>query len=184
MKQLQMVWPKARHDSPPTWRLQPGYRLRIYQPGDDEGYVRVMNRAGFENWNPEKAAASREKSLPGGLFFVIHEASGMIVATAAAQQHPAERHPYVGELGWVAADPEHRGRGLGHAVCAAATRRLLEADLPGLFLLTDDHRLPAIRTYLKLGWVPRLHAPDMEGRWKAVCEGLGIELESTGYVGY
>ena len=58
---------------------------------------------------------------------------------------PLEYHPCGGELGWVAGDPEHKGSGLGFAVCAAVTRRLLEIGYRNIYLLTDDFRLPAIK---------------------------------------
>ncbi|MBC8103372.1 MAG: GNAT family N-acetyltransferase [Cytophagales bacterium] len=44
--------------------------------------------------------------------------TGQIVATAQATHAPTERHPEGGEIGWVAAHPEHRGKGLGRAVSA------------------------------------------------------------------
>ena len=43
----------------------------------------------------------------------------------------------------------------------------------GIYLSTDDWRLPAIKVYLKLGYEPLLYADDMKGRWKAVCGKLG-----------
>jgi GNAT superfamily N-acetyltransferase len=87
---------------------------------------------------------------------------------------PVENHAAGGELGWVAGDPDHRGKGLGGCVCAAATRRLLEAGYSDIFLRTDDFRLAAIKTYLTLGYVPLLFAPDMAARWKEVFRQLGM----------
>jgi mycothiol synthase len=181
MSQLFMIWPDRRRDDPPSWSLPDGYSLRAYRPGDDEGYALVMTLAGFAGWDVAHASQARQRCFTDGLLFAVHDATAAIVATAAAVRQAPERYPYLGELGWVAADPAHRGIGLGHAVCAAATTRLLEERLPAIFLLTDDHRLPAIRTYLRLGWLPRLHEPDMEGRWRRICRALGMELEQVGY---
>jgi mycothiol synthase len=62
---------------------------------------------------------------------------------------------------------------LGTAVCAAATARLLSAGYGRIYLQTDDWRLPALLTYLRLGYVPFLYAADMPSRWQSVCEALG-----------
>jgi RimJ/RimL family protein N-acetyltransferase len=63
---------------------------------------------------------------------------------------------------------DHAGKKLGRVVCAAATARFLRAGYRRIYLKTDDWRLPAIVTYLRLGYVPLLYAPDMAERWQAV----------------
>jgi mycothiol synthase len=58
----------------------------------------------------------------------------------------------------------------------AATARLIQAGYEEIYLRTDDHRLPAIKTYLKLGWEPFLCAPDMAERWRTVCQQLNWQF--------
>jgi len=82
----------------------------------------------------------------------------------------------------VAADPEHRGKGLGLAVCAQATARFIQAGYRNIYLLTDDFRLPAIKTYLKLGYEPLLFCEGMAERWESVYRQLGLELPKRGFV--
>jgi mycothiol synthase len=156
-----------------------GYTLRTYRDGDAAAYVELMHGAGFETWTEAKAQRVFETMLPDGLFFIVHNATGALVATAAAQVRPREHHPLGGELGWVGTDCDHRGKGLGTIVCAAVTRRLLASDCATFYLLTDDLRLPAISVYLKLGWIPFLYLPEFEARWQAVCAGLGISYDSV-----
>ena len=176
--QLQMIWPRARRSAPAVPPVPAGYALRTYREGDREPYIQLMRRAGFETWDEARALRVFEKMLPEGLFFVVHDMTGGLVTTAAAQAIPREHHPTGAELGWVGADPDHRRKGLGYIVCAAVTRRMLATDHPTMYLLTDDSRLPAISVYLKLGWIPFLYLPDMEGRWRAVCAGLSMAYES------
>ena len=171
-KQLQMLWPEARLADPPEASAGSGYVLRQIKPPDVESYLKVMHGAGFSEFNHEKTARLMRTCVPGGYFVIEHEASGEIVASTVATHEPSELHPCGGELGWVAASPEHSGKGLGMAVCAAVTARFLSAGYRRLYLKTDDWRLPAIKIYLKLGWVPYLFEPDMHDRWKAVCETL------------
>jgi len=172
-RQLQMVWPISRLTEPPIWIVPEGYALRTYRPGDEAGFFQLMDRAGFKGWDMEPFQPWLQKILPDGLFLVVHRESGDLVVTAMATHSPSPLHPFGGALGWVAGDPAHRGKGLGYVVCAAVTRRFLEAGYRRIYLQTDDWRLPALKTYLKLGWVPFLFQADMPGRWRTVCETLG-----------
>jgi hypothetical protein len=167
-----MVWPAGR-SGPAEVPLDAPYRLRNGADGDEDGWCRLMAKVGFtELGAPESLPPWRKLFLPHGWWFVEHVPDRALVATAMALNRPSARHPHGGELGWVAADPDHAGRRLGAAVCAAATRTLLASSLRPVYLLTDDERLPALKTYLTLGYVPYIHAPDMPERWREVCDAL------------
>ena len=100
----------------------------------------------------------------------IHRESDEIAATAMALR--SETYPSGGELGWLACDPAHTGKGLGMAVSAAVTACLIEAGCRPIHLYTEDWRLPALKTYLKLGYVPFINEPQMLERWRAICAQL------------
>jgi mycothiol synthase len=167
-QQLHMVWPRKRLELKPEVHLPEDYELRQFGLEDAEAYVRLMQEVGFEGWDRDRLASVRERVIGNGFFIVEHSPTGRIAATAVAVDNPGELHPAGGELGWVAADPKHRGKGLGLAVCAAVTARLIEAGYREIYLKTDDWRLPAIKTYLKLGYEPLLYAGDMAKRWRQV----------------
>lgn len=169
-QQLRMVWPKTKLDQPPTVNVPVGYRLRTYQPGDEPSFFHVMSLAGFEGWDMPKLLPWLQKVLPEGWFLVEHEATKQLVATSMAVHNPSPYYPFGGELGWVAAHPDHTGQGLGQVVCAAVTVRLLSSGYTNIYLNTDDERLPAIKTYLKLGYRPVVITADMTARWEAVCQ--------------
>ncbi len=180
-QQLQMIWP-GHPAHVPERAIAGGYAVRPLQDGDESGHVRVMRAAGFTRWTEAQLATWRRTiALPDGIFVAVREGGG-IVATALASHRPSELHPSGGELGWVAADPAHAGKGLGMAVCIAALRRMLDAGYRDIYLLTDDHRLAAIRTYLKMGFVPFLCAPGMVSRWTAVGEKLAWHMEPDTWV--
>jgi predicted dehydrogenase/RimJ/RimL family protein N-acetyltransferase len=172
-QQLHMVWPKDALDMPPAPRLPDGYLLRQWRPDEVGEYIELMDMAGFTGWSEERVNNTARNLLPDGFFVIEHKASGRLVATAQAAHRPTGLHPFGGELGWVAGDPAHKGKGLGTAVCAAVTARLIGAGYKEIYLSTDDWRLPAIKVYLKLGYVPMLYAEDMKARWQAVCGKLG-----------
>ena len=170
-QQLQMLWPERLLESPPGWTMPADYALRTFEPGDEEGYLNLMGVAGF-GADQEALGSYFSRVLPDALFFIIHQPTSQIVATAMATHNPSPLHRFGGELGWVAGSPQHAGKGLGKAVCAAATVRLLERGYRRIYLRTDDWRIPAIKTYLRLGYVPFLYAPDIKLRWIAVCDQL------------
>ena len=172
--QLQMVLPETVLSVPPTPEPAAGYELRCFQLGDMAEYIALMASAGFGGWDADGVKGWLRRVLPRGFFVITAaDAAGLPVATAMAVHNPSDLHPYGGELGWVAGRSEHAGRGLGIAICAAVIRRFAQAGYDRVYLQTDDERLPAIKVYLKLGFVPFLYQRTMLERWREVCETLG-----------
>lgn len=171
--QLQMVWPERLLHAPPVVQLPPAYHIRTYHPGDEPRFYEVMALSGWPGWDDQRLQPWMARILPEGWFMAIHTQSDTIVASAMAVHSHDALHPFGGELGWVASDPAHAGQGLGGSVCAAVTARLLAGSYRNIHLYTEDWRLPALKTYLKLGYVPFLFAPDMPHRWRAICAQLG-----------
>lgn len=170
--QLEMVWTECLIQAPPIVWLPPGYLLRTYRPGDKPRFRRVMELSGWPGWDDEKLKPWLARILPEAWIMAVEQESGEIVASAMGLHSHTEQHPFGAELGWVASDPVHRGKGLGRAVCAAVTARLLAAGYRNIHLYTDDFRHPALMTYLKLGYVPFLFRPDVADRWRTICAAL------------
>jgi mycothiol synthase len=177
-----MVWPERLLGSPPEVVVAHGYECRPYRPGDEEEWFRVMTAAFGQEWNQDRLAPWLERMLPNGWFFILHRESGALAATAMACHRPAPLHPFGGELGWVAGDATHGGKGLGRAVCAAVTARFLAAGYRRIYLKTDDDRLAAIKTYLRLGYLPFLFTGGMDERWAEVCSRLEWPFEPERWV--
>ncbi len=166
--QLRMLW-SERRDAPLPVQLPTGYLLRTYQPGDESRFFQVMELAGWPGWDARKLQPWYERTVAEGWFMVVHHATGEMVATAMALRDQSEFGRQGGEIGWVACAPEHRGKGLGLAISAAATTRLIAEGYRHIHLYTEDWRFAALKVYLQLGYIPLLHAPDMAERWRAVC---------------
>lgn len=81
-------------------------------------------------------------------------------------------------LNWVAVHPDHRGTGLAKVLTRLTMERAAQAGVTTVFLATDDFRLPAIRTYLALGFRPCLSSWDGSHpwRWSKIAQQLGIEI--------
>lgn len=169
--QLQMVWPEHLRNSPPAVRPPAGYSLRTHQPGDRPRFFQLMELAGWPEWNEQVLQPWLPRILPRGWFMAIHEETGEIVTSAMALH--SDVYPSGGELGWLASDPAHAGKGLGFSVSAAVIARCIEEDLRVIHLYTEDYRLAALKIYLKLGFVPFQSAPEMLDRWRVICQKLG-----------
>jgi mycothiol synthase len=170
--QLQMLWPASKTPAP---TVAEGYTLRPFRPSDSPGVRAVLEVSGLAVWTHGELEGQLKGVLPGGCFVVEHLASGTIVATAQARHAQHALHPEGGEVGWVAAHPGHAGKQLGRSVVAAATLRLQQAGYTRIFLLTDDFRLPAVKTYLGLGFEPFLFEDGMKERWAKLRQsGLAV----------
>jgi len=172
-QQLHMLWPARLLSAPPAVGVPAGYRLRTFTGDDTDHYLALVHGAGFTHFTPESVAECARQVLPDGLFVIDYEETGELAATAMTTHNPTELHPNGGELGWVAGSAAHSGNGLGITVCLAVIRRYQQAGYHRIYLKTDDWRLPALKSYLKMGFEPFLFTPDMPERWRVVCETLG-----------
>ena len=105
------------------------------------------------------------------LLFVIEQGTGKRIATTAAVCHGNE-----GYIHMVAALPEVRGKGIGHAMLRHALGTLQARGCTYTVLTTDDFRLAAIKTYLDAGFEPVIEQDpesNVRARWEGVLEKLG-----------
>lgn len=170
--QLQMFITAEKAARIPEWTPPGGYALRGYQPGDEVQWSELLLLREFGEWTVERlleAGLAQPERREGSRLIVYN--GEQIVAGAMASQRSAE--PPVGALDFIVAHPDHSGKELGYGVCAAVMRYLVERGYPKIVLSTDGWRLPAIKTYLKLGFLPDLCREDMPGRWREACAKIG-----------
>ena len=96
------------------------------------------------------------------------KANGKIVATTTAIEKSI--FPGEGYFHMVAADPDARGKGYGKLMCLVALHSLKDRGYKTAVLSTDDFRIPAIRTYLSLGFEPMYSHESHKERWEKVFE--------------
>ena len=149
-------------------RLAPAYALTTLAQRGAAEWIAVLNATGhlgaWDAHRAEAALAGERPVLAAGTYLIL--AAGRAVATACTiPPTPAESRS---ELGWVAVAPSHQGRGLGLQVCRAVLWYARRRGWPATMLYTDDWRLPAIKTYLKLGFEPELTHAGHRARWQAI----------------
>ena len=161
--QLMLRYSKGLADLP-EWEAPPGFELRRYDPSYDDRIRDVLRAVGFEHAAGDfyDYELMPRKELKEGTHIVVHN-DEVVGVTFAGVVDATE-----GRLDYVAADPRFSGKGIGWAVCAGVVRHLLEQGYKTAVLWTDDWRLPAIVTYMKVGFEPVMYREDMERRWEGV----------------
>ena len=98
------------------------------------------------------------------------------VGTVTAVVHPSDNSGYVH---MVCIREDYRGKGLAAAINALAVNTLLNKKVDYILLTTDDYRIPAIKSYLKAGFLPVMNERfafykwKMFRRWKKIYRHLG-----------
>ena len=153
----------------PQIEIPEGYELRTYLPGDEQAWADIMN-TGIGEWTAERCReglTSQPQFLPDGLFFVTFQ--GKPVGSACAwRKSPDERK--VGWLHMICVLPEHRGMQLGHTLNVAILRYFRDHSFREVWLSTDDFRIPAIKSYLRIGFEPHVFDDLHEKRWQEVFQ--------------
>ena len=170
LPQLQMDRDDLEHL--PEVQIAEGYRLRIYQRGDEAAWCRLMGECIGGHYDEAECRSSLTETpnfAPEDMFFAEYD--GEIVGSACAHRG-ADTPEGVGYVHMVAVTPAHRGHRLGHTVTNAVLWRFRELGYGAATLRTDDFRLPAIRIYLELGFHPTMTHESHAARWEAVLEEL------------
>ena len=171
-RQLWMVWPEPRLKSSINPNIPNGYFIRTYQTRDEGSFMALMALMDFDPWTQEKLDYNMSRILPEGWFFGVDAKTGGVVATAMCLHNYYGHPPFTGDLGWLACHPDHQGKGLGYSLAACVTNRFRDAGYSRIQLHTEYYRLPAIKTYLKLGYVPVMYCPEVYESWEEACQKL------------
>jgi mycothiol synthase len=146
--------------------------VRAAGPADAVELARLLGAAFPEiEWTSDRVARDLLDEPSVAEVLVIEGENGLL-ATASARY--VEQFPTAGYVHWVGTDPAFRGRSLGRSVCLAVLDRFRRDRRTAAVLETDDPRLPAIASYLGMGFVPLYAAPDHETRWSAVFAQLAV----------
>ena len=170
------------HPLPPQGPLPPGFSLRPYAPGDEAAWARLLheNRE-LGDWDEarvrEMLARDDPKVLAEGTFFITR--NGELVATACTVRHRSDRPDReLLEIGWVGVARSARGRRLAYILSRHLLAYWQARAVGDVYILTDDWRLAAIVTYLRLGFRPEITHPSHVERWRKLAMGFEGELRA------
>jgi mycothiol synthase len=152
--------------------LPGGYTLRTFADGDMPSLIATLADSFHEYW--DEARVARELTAAADVQTVYVVAHGDRVVGTASSRYVPERYPDAGYIHWVGVSSEHLRRGIASALLVRILHEFLERGYPSAVLETDDFRIPAIRSYMKLGFVPiyDVRGEDHRGRWSKVVMGV------------
>ena len=177
-RQLRMVRPNL--EDLPELELPVGYGMRTYRTGDEEHWARIISDSfgGRERTaqDTENEITGRDVFLPDGLYFATHQ--GVPVGTACAWRQSVDEKE-VGYVHMVGVVAEHTGHKLGKWVSLAVLCYFRDNNFKCSMLDTDDFRIPAIKTYLNLGFIPVYVEEGQPERWRNIFKKLELAQPST-----
>ena len=172
-RQLRMVRPNL--NDLPKLELPIGYHLRTYREGDELHWANIISdsfggrpRAAQDTQNE---ITNRDVFAPDGFYFITHQ--DIPIATACAWRQSADEID-VGYVHMVGVVGEHTGKKLGKWGSLAVLFYFKENGFTCSMLDTDDFRIPAIKTYLNLGFIPVYVDETQSQRWKDIFKTLKL----------
>jgi mycothiol synthase len=160
-------------DDLPALAPPEGYWIRTYRPGDAANWALVLSESFGHEFTAEyfERQMKRDNAFrPERMFFV--ECADGVAASASAWYQPRWGKD-TGYVHFVGTRPSHAGKRLGYWVSLATLHQFVREGRTCAQLQTDDFRLAAIKTYLRLGFQPRLVHENQRERWRALFAKLG-----------
>lgn len=174
-RQLRMVRPDL--DNLPKLELPPGYGMRTYREGDEVHWANIISDSfGGKQRTAEDTRneiTGQERFVPDGFYFATHD--GTPVGTACAWRQTVDETE-VGYVHMVGVASAHTGHKLGKWVSLAVLIYFRDYGFRCAMLDTDDFRIPAIKTYLNLGFVPVYIEDGQPKRWQVIFEELKLSF--------
>lgn len=155
-------------DIPALRPLPVGYGVRSAEPSDAEALAVTLTGAFDEKWDLGRVRRDLIDA-PDVVVTYVGTWQDTPVATASSRSVP-ERFPDSGYVHWVGTSPQHTRRGLAAALLITLLQHFDEIGRSDAVLETQDHRRAALRSYLRLGFVPVLDVDgeDHRPRWSSI----------------
>jgi mycothiol synthase len=119
------------------------------------------------NWSSQ--ILEQPQFRPEWVSLVERKSDRLLCAGAFAWIDRADERS-IGRVHWVATDRSLRGNGLGRAVTVSVLHTLRAAGYERAMLETQPFRVPAIRLYLSLGFVPTIRDEEDGIAWASALE--------------
>jgi len=164
MEQLAMRWGKSPLPIDPPPPL--GITIRTYAEADREALKDTLiplTEKRYDDAELNNIIIHKPGVRLEGIF--LAEENGEIVGTTTGYFNG---DGISGTLHMVSVLPKANGKGLGKVLCQHAMQYLTKNGCDEVVLNTDDFRLPAIKTYLRLGFKPIIASEEMQARWDAI----------------
>lgn len=167
---------------PATPRCDGSERLRAPDElaGRDSEAIGERRSTRGQPVDSENVDAFRDRVLPNGCFVAAERAIDAVVGTCSATHNTdagVHYFPFGGEIASLVVARAHRREGLGRALTAASTRRLLDGGYDSVRVGVDPERTAALSLFLAAGYAPCLVSDGDVGRWRDVFDELGVPFD-------
>lgn len=155
----------------PQYPLPAGYRLRLWRPGDRKTWLRIeqaVEPAGVITAKLFHGEFGDDLPAMAKRCYFLLAPDGEEVGTITAWYLRRYLGRAWGRIHYVAIVPAHQGRGLSRCILSVAMERLRSLGHRRAMLVTQTHRIRAIRTYLRFGFVPDMTRGDAAWAWGLV----------------
>ena len=152
-----------------------GYRFRRATWDDRAGLIAVLDPS-FDDfgWNEERLKAECLEHPRGLGCYLVEAQDGDIAAAVTALVSSDD--PSEGYVHFLGVHPGHRGRRLGQLILIDLFTVFQGAGLSSTILDTDDWRVPAIKSYVNLGFVPRIVEEGQDECWQKALAFLDADV--------
>ncbi len=147
----------------PELVLPEGYELVTHKDGYEKKWENIIESSFGMHFDFDFLIKAGDYA-PEKVLYIKKD--GKIIATTSAVENTA----YKGE-GWfrmVGVHKDAQGMGAGKHISLAALNSLKQRGYKTAVLSTDDHRIPAIKLYLSVGFEPVILDESHKERWEKV----------------
>ncbi len=152
----------------PEIKLPEGISIITHKEGMEKEWEDLIEASFESHYGFEGMLTNWQGYAPENVFYLVKDKKALSTASAVENGN----FPSEGWLHMVGTHPDARGMGLGKIATLAVLHSFAERGYKSAVLSTDDHRIAAIVTYLKLGFEPIYLDDTHEGRWKKIREQL------------
>ena len=161
----------------PEYALSEGFRVRLFQEGEQAEWARVETAAG--EFVSEAKAIERFKREFGPhleefakrCVFLENEAGKIIGTTTAWYGSLPEGDEIIGRIHWVSLVPEYQGKGLAKPLLTAAMK-ILQKYHTAAYLTSQTTSYKALNMYKQYGFEPVILDEQDAEAWDIVEEKL------------
>lgn len=154
-----------RHTGPLPTVMRPvpdGFTVREATLADDQQLSVVLTAAFQEEWDIKRVRDVLLQAADVVRTWVVVRGDEIV---GTASERADERYPDDGYVHWVGVSPTASGHRLGELITEACLVGSRERGLTTMVLQTDDFRQAAIRTYLRLGFLPEYRSDEERAGW-------------------
>ena len=155
----------------PSIEIPQNYTLRHFISGDEVAWERIIEDSFQWKMCFDDNIRNDEFYKEENVFFLCYD--NIPIATATAKYNP-EYGVNTGYVHMVGVHSSQKRKGLGLLISLVVLHHMLKEGRQDAVLHTDDFRIPAIKTYLNLGFVPEIIHENQELRWADIYKKLGM----------